>query len=354
MHRVWVALTAVLLAASPLSLVAATSRVAAAPAPAAAAEFTSPEAVLRWIYAYRSRPEPNLAPAAYRAISQLGALKDPEAAGVYVGFLAGLIAANPDKAERLIAKMFPFAVADEWVIIRAIAYSGHPKWKRLLERFASEMPQHAVMIERYSTGKLATLAQLSFEGDPGTWDKLRGYFTWKKEGPKNATLEASPEVIDTLWGVYYASGRFAPISRLVAMLPWSKDRDKVERLTIGSMAKFTLVSNATRDVQLLELLRAAVPAQPPTVAPILKDVIEAAVTVEVTRVRKEALAAIEELKRKGPGYKRDLSMWGQVGEGAVALGCIAAAAVGQIALGLPCVLGGAATSATLRYWEKQD
>jgi hypothetical protein len=38
-----------------------------------------------------------------------------------------------------------------------------------------------------------------------------------------------------------------------------------------------------------------------------------------------------------------------MGEGAIAVGCIAAAAVGTVALGLPCVVGGAVTSAGLRY-----
>jgi len=36
------------------------------------------------------------------------------------------------------------------------------------------------------------------------------------------------------------------------------------------------------------------------------------------------LAVVQELKRKGPGYKRDISFWGQVGEGAISLGCVAA------------------------------
>jgi len=64
-------------------------------------------------------------------------------------------------------------------------------------------------------------------------------------------------------------------------------------------------------------------------------------------------AAIDELRRKGPGYRRDISLWGQVGEGALALGCIAAAVTGQVEFGLPCVIGGAATSAALRVWDGQ-
>ena len=68
-------------------------------------------------------------------------------------------------------------------------------------------------------------------------------------------------------------------------------------------------------------------------------------------MRKEALAAIEEVQRKGAGSKRDMAWWGYVGEGAIAVGCVAAAATGQVALGLPCVVGGATTSYALRMWS---
>ena len=90
------------------------------------------------------------------------------------------------------------------------------------------------------------------------------------------------------------------------------------------------------------------------VKPILAKVIEAAETAETGRLRNEAMAAIEDLKRKGPGYRRDISLWGQVGEGALAVGCIVAAVAGQVEFGVPCVIGGVATSAALRFWEGQQ
>jgi hypothetical protein len=115
------------------------------------------------------------------------------------------------------------------------------------------------------------------------------------------------------------------------------------------MAKFTLATNATRDAKLLAMLQAARTTQPKAVQPVLAEVIDAAETVETGKFRKDALAALEELKRKGPMSRRNVAWWGQVGEGAIAAGCIAAAAVGTVALGLPCVVGGAVTSAGLRY-----
>ena len=75
-------------------------------------EFTSLDAVSGWISNYRAKPEPARLPAAVRALSQLGTFKDPESSGVYVGFVAGVISANPDRAEDLIGKMFPIAPVD--------------------------------------------------------------------------------------------------------------------------------------------------------------------------------------------------------------------------------------------------
>jgi hypothetical protein len=138
------------------------------------------------------------------------------------------------------------------------------------------------------------------------------------------------------------------------MLRWSADDDDVELLTLGGMAKYTLATNAARNGELLKMLKWTVRYQDKQTAKILAEVILAAETVETGKIRKEALAAIEDLKRKGPGYKRKLAGWGQIGQGALALGCIGAAAVGAVAVGLPCVIGGAVSSAALNAWTAQE
>jgi hypothetical protein len=93
--------------------------------------------------------------------------------------------------------------------------------------------------------------------------------------------------------------------------------------------------------------------QPEDTAKILGEVIAAAETVDGPQLRKQAMAAIEELRRKGPGSRRNVALWGQIGQGALALGCIAAAAASLTSLGLPCVVGGAVSSAALHYWTAQ-
>jgi hypothetical protein len=316
-------------------------------------DLVSTEAVLRWINAYRTRPEPMGMPPAVHALSRFGAFKDPENAGVYIGFMAGIIGSNPEIADKLIAKSLPLPHGDQWALVRAIAYSGHPEWRNLLRRYAAKLPARKVLIDKYLAGELPKLYDFEPEPHVSAINQLHNKI-WDKKPPKAHVLEFSPELLDTYWGHYFATGHARPILRIVDMLPLSKDAESVEKLTLGSMAKFTLASNASRDPTLLALLRASREGRPKQVATVLGEVIDAAETVEMTRLRKEAMASIEELRRKGPDSRRKMSMWGQIGQGALALGCIGAAAAGAVALGLPCVIGGGVSSAALSYWEKNQ
>jgi hypothetical protein len=207
-------------------------------------------------------------------------------------------------------------------------------------------------------GKSPTLFQVPSGRTPTIGERLRSYISYdtyfgNKKPPREA-LEPSPELLDTYWGYYFATGRYRPISRIVAMLSLTKDGESIENLTLGNMAKFTLASNAARDMKLLAMLKRASAHQPKPVAAVLKDTIDAAETVETSRIRKEAMASIEELRRRGPASRRNVTWWGNVGTGAIALGCIAAAASGHVELGLPCVIGGGVSSAALKFWETQQ
>jgi hypothetical protein len=332
--------------------------IGASPAPAKPSPYidlVSPEAVLRWINGYRAHPDPQGVPAVVKALSRLGAFKDPENSGAYVGFIAGVLGKNPAEAEALVGKMLPLPEADQWAIVRAVAYSGLPDLRDMLRRLAPRMPSRQVMIDKYVAGKLPIIFQVYEEKKPTYWERVRGYTIDKITGyqpPKEVTLDPTPEVLDTYWGVYFATAAFRPVSRIIAMADWSKDDNSVEKLTLGNMAKYTLASNAMRDQKLIAMLKQARGYESKAASKkILDEVIEAAETAEVARLRKEALASIQDLQRKGPGYQRNVSMWGQIGQGALALSCIAAAATGQVELGLPCVVAGGLSNAALSYWN---
>jgi hypothetical protein len=300
----------------------------AAPAYAAAPakkkeEFVTAEYILRWMNGYRTHPQPDKVPAMVRAVSALGFFRDMETAGVYVGFMAGIIEANPGRAEELIAKMFPMPPEDQVAIVRAIAHSNHPQWKELLAKFAERMPARQVLIDRFVSGKLPTL--------------------------KRMPLDTGAAPLDMLWGQYFATGSYEPVVRMVSILEWAKDVNNVDRLTVGSMTKLTLATNASRDKQLLDMLKASMTHETKETRVVLREVIDAAETFEFGRVRRDAMASIDQLKAKGPASARNAQWWGQAGQTALALGCIVAGAMGHVEVGLPCIVGGAASTAALKY-----
>ncbi|MGE0852394.1 MAG: hypothetical protein AB7O44_22680 [Hyphomicrobiaceae bacterium] len=300
---------------------------AAPPGKRTKTDFSSTEHILRWINAYRLKPEPNKLPAAVKAMSALGVFRDMDTAGIYVGFMAGVLQANPKRAEALVTGMFPMPPEDQVSIVRAIAYSDLPDWKDLMLKFAERMPARKGLIDRFVYGKLPTLKQLE--------------------------LDSGTTTLDTLWGVYFATGAPQPVLRIVSILGWAKDQNNVERLTVGSMAKLSLATNASRDKELLDTLKRAMNREEKDTRVVLQEVIEAAETFEFARVRKDAMAAIEQLKTKGPASVRNTQWWGTAGQTVLALGCVAAGAMGQLQVGIPCVIGGALSGAALKFMLPQ-
>jgi hypothetical protein len=189
------------------------------------------------------------------------------------------------------------------------------------------MPARKVLIRRHLDDKLPTLATLK--------------------------LDTSPAALDANWGDYLATGDTAPIDRIIAALAWAKEGNDLDKLTAGSMAKWTLAKNALHDPDLLAHMKAEISRRPTQIGRQLTEVVEAAETFETGRIRKEAQAAIEELKVKGPASRRKLSFWGQAGQTALALGCVVAGALGQVEIAVPCVIGGAASSAALKIFSAQ-
>jgi hypothetical protein len=319
------------------------------PAMAAKGTFYTREAVVAWADNYRHKPEPSRLPFAVQTLSKAGALRDPDNTAFHIGFIAGVLGANPKIAERLVMRMLPLPEADQWVVVRAIAYSGLPEWKTLLRNAAPRLPARQAMIDQYIAGSLPTLDKIELDKNPTLLEKMQMHVGIKVPAPE-ISFGKNPELLDVLWGQYFATGDYQPIYRILSMLPWSKDRDMVDRLTVGSMAKVTLANNATSYPDLLLLLKSMMKYQTEEIAKPLAEVIQAAETAQAPRVKKEALAAIDELKRKGPGYRREMTAWGYVGQGTIAVGCIVMAVMSLTAAGIPCVVGGAVASAVMTSW----
>src|SRR5262245_51152985 len=136
------------------------------------AEFATREHILRWINGYRTKPNPDKVPALVKGASAIGLFNDMETAGVYVGFVAGVIEANPQRAEKLITKMFPLPPEDQVAVVRAIAHSGHPEWKGLLAKFSERMPARRVLIDRFISGKQLRLDAMPLDKGAAPLDML--------------------------------------------------------------------------------------------------------------------------------------------------------------------------------------
>ncbi|MEL6299229.1 MAG: hypothetical protein AAFQ45_11740 [Pseudomonadota bacterium] len=291
---------------------------------AGAPKFRAQEDVLAWINAYRDDPKPNQVPEVVKAMSRMGLFRNLDRGGVYIGFFAGVIGANQLEAERLISETFPLRPEDQVVVIRGIADSGLPTWKTLMGRFTERMPARQILIRAYLYGKKKPLAETK--------------------------LESNPAVLDAWWGYYFATGSYEPILRILPALAWSEETTSLEKLTISGMAQWTLSSNASRDKPLLDFLREEIYRQPKGIREQLARIVQSAETFETQAVRKQAVAKIEALKAKGPQTKtRGWAWWSQAATTTIALGCVVASAAGQAYLGLPCIIGGAASTAATNY-----
>ena len=290
---------------------------AAAP-PQQAAPFRSPDEVTHFVNEYRHNPQPARAAAAVHAMAQFGMLADEDGAAVHIGFIAGVLGANQLKAEKLVSAMLPLRSDEEAVLIKAIAYSGLPNWRGILNDFIDRLADRRKLIDSLSTGKTVLLMDKPVD-----------------EG----------RTLDMLWGYYLATGYYQPVQRIITALPWSANKEDLDKLSVGSMAKWTLTSNAAKDQGLLRLYYTESKAAPDKVAKPLKDIIEAVEMAETGKIKREAQAAIEELKAKGPASKRTLAWDTQLGATAVAVGCVAAEVTGHVELGIPCIITGAVTQA---------
>ena len=304
----------------------------AAPVPQDA--FATVDRLMDWVTNYRSHKNPSRVPAAVHAMQGFGLFANEEKAWFCTGFIAGVLGSNPKDGPSLIPRMFPMPDKEQAVIIRAIAYSGRPDWRELLEKNSSRMPLRRPLIDDFLAGKRPTLMELPLDhgGSPGIY---------------------------ALWGYYVATGQYQPVVRIMEALRWSKNKEDsgfsfrkvfsgwghdpsaVEKITTGGTAKWTLASYAERDRELLNLYRAEYAHQPPEIAKPLKDVIEAAEIFESETVRKDQFGAIDDAQKQQMTNEAGMTKGATAGSIAIATGCVAASALGQAYIALPCVIGGA-------------
>lgn len=295
--------------------------------------FSTPERLVDWVYNYHAHPTPWRVPAAVRAMRELGLFTDEEKGAFCTGFIAGVLGSNPKDGSALVGKMLPMPDKDQAVLIRAIAFSGRPDWREFLTKYKDRMPLRQPLIDSYLSGKAKTLMEID--------------------------LSDGPSVVYTLWGYYVATGQYEPVVRIMQALRWSKNKNDgnfslkkifsnwrndpsaVDKISTGATAKWTLASYAERNRDLLSLYRAEYEHQPKEIAQPLRDVIVAAEAFESEKIRKDQFGAIEDAQKLKATNEAGMSKAATAGSIAIATGCVAATALGQPEIAIPCVIGGA-------------
>ena len=209
----------------------------ASAAPSGKAKFLSRAAIVGWIDNYRHKPEPSRVPEAIRALSEFGSLRDPETAGFFAGFVAGVLGANPKEAERLVARMLLLPPPDQWLVVRAIAYSGLPSWKSLLARVADKLPARRGMIDVYLTGALPTLDAIELDKSPTFLEQVGQHFGVKPKLPP-LSYGRNPELLDNALGPVFR-GRPVPAGlahhRHAALVEGLRQRRAAFRRQLGEI-----------------------------------------------------------------------------------------------------------------------
>jgi hypothetical protein len=342
--RFGLAVFAVLLVAAGHAAAATT------PTPLPRIQLQTAQQSLGWIKGYRAHPNATAVPDLVKQLAALGAFQEPEGAGLYVGFMAGVLGANPKTADKLATSMAAsLQPADQWAVIKAVAYSRLTDWRGVLQAAAPRMPTRGTMVEAYLSGKLPSFERYQIPKDRSAMEQVWRAVTFAKDDP-TPILEPSPMILDMLWGYYFATGSEAAIGNIGELARWSKETNDLGRLTVGSAAKYSLAANASRDQAILQSVKTVRARADKQLGPILDEAIFAAETTETGKLHDDAARAIEDLRTKGPANTRKVAWWGKTGEGAISLGCVVAAVTGQVELGIPCVIGGAVASAALKYF----
>ena len=291
--------------------------------------------------------------------------KEPENAGIYLGFVAGAIGSNPAKGRSSsITSFFPVPPEDEWVIVRAVAYSGVPDWRNVLRRLAPRMPARKVMIDSYLAGKLPTLTEIPLEeAKPGMMDKLRGAFTRNPFAKEEQEAEHDGDLRQQSGSAGYAVGILfrdrLPCSRSSASCRCchgARAATPLDKLTVGSMARYTPGELRDPRCQLARISCAASwrGSRRPVKAPLARSGRGRRHRADRVRCARMRFAAVDELKVKGSDSRRNLGFWGagrrRRGRARLRIGGGAGAGRRRH----PCVIGGSASQGLLSFWEKQQ
>ncbi len=190
------------------------------------AEFKTDDEASKWITYYYKNPEPNKLPQAVEYMSRKGWLAKKSAAPPIFGFLSGVFKDNPEKIDEWMKGFSELEEEHYGITILGLWYANLPESQEKVYEILSNNEA-----QKKSFNYLYSGTSMSVEDIP---------------------LEQGSWVLDALWGKFMATGKKAPVDRIMEALPWFNIKGDVNRLVIGGAARWSLSSNAIQHKLVLE------------------------------------------------------------------------------------------------------
>jgi len=218
--------------------------------PTGALTFDSKDEVARWFTYYYKNPEPAKVPEAFQYVGKAVLLDDKKAIPSMVGFLAGVIRNNPEKVKGWIDALKPLDETLLGVVVLGVWYADLPDSQKLAYAL---LDQHPKLKDQY---------KFLYQGSPMAADKI--------------PLEQGPWVLDLLWGNFMATGKKAPVVRIISALAWLDVKGDTNRLLVAGAARWSLTSNAVQHNRVLDICQEEAINQPKGIAEKLQEIIKKA------------------------------------------------------------------------------
>lgn len=209
--------------------------------------FASVEELDRWMMYYYLRPEPQRIPSAIQSMAKEGLLDKLSVHPMFIAFFGQVFRQNEDRLSSWAQALDSLSEGHKRLFWSALWFSNTKKGKALL----GEIPVGTYPNSKELVSKL--LADTA---------------------PDVLSMEVnSPQVLDTLWGTFFATGNERCVQRIIPILPWVQEKQNSGKQLVGSVAKWSLTSNAAGHDRVLEICKGELDKQPKQVRAILKQVI---------------------------------------------------------------------------------
>lgn len=221
--------------------------------------FSAAPQVTGWMSHYYEHPQPERVEAAVRYLSKSGYLGKRGSAPAVMGFISGVMAANPGGARALALRLADLPEAQQPVLLIGLWYSGVPDSAAILRDLMPRMPGQKERISNF----IATAAPKITDIPPerGSW------------------------VIDMLWGDFIATGSEEAVKRIIDVLAWLHPGGEHSQMAVAASARWSLLGNAVQHERVLQICKAELARRPRDTTAVLRQVVEEA---EAQRSRRAA------------------------------------------------------------------